>query len=200
MSFPIFEECYQLTDFYVKSRAVVIETDIQIYEGKYEDKNYLVLGEEGLPLCTISIPPFCEGQAKLGVFLKEFSILLNEMLVKWDKDVVQRLYTETMQKLFPDEVANYELGFYELRGFLYCTIQFSEEGHKKVFGEGWRGTSTARELSFVFRPIERLKFQSTDPAMEKFYEEQEKVRALRRAHPRRKNTLADFLRGDEKKD
>ncbi len=195
--FPYNEGIYQFTDFYIEDCETAIKTDFNFYEGKYEDRS-LILSPDDYPFCTIAIPPFCTGKAKLGVFLKEFSILLDEMLVKWDKDVVQRLYTETMQALFPDEVVNYELGFYEIRGFLYCTIQFSEEGHKKVFGKGRDGSMTANDAAKVFRPPLRVKFQETDPAMKKFYEEQSN--ALRRPrHPRRKNTLANFDFEEEQK-
>lgn len=190
--FPYNEGIYQFTDFYIEDCETAIKTDFNFYEGKYEDRS-LTLSPDDYPFCTIAIPPFCTGKAKLGVFLKEFSILLDEMLVKWDKDVVQRLYTETMQALFPDEVVNYELGFYEIRGFLYCTIQFSEEGHKKVFGKGRDGSTTANDAAKVSRPPLRVKFQETDPAMEEF----RKIFERRPRHPRRKNTLADFNFGQE---
>lgn len=189
--FPYSEGIYQFTDFYIEACETAIKTDFNFYERKYEDRS-LILSPDDYPFCTITIPPFCTGKAKLGVFLKEFSILLDEMLVKWDKNVVQRLYTETMQALFPDEVANYELGFYEIRGFLYCTIQFSEKGHRKVFGKGRNGSTTADDASKVFKPPLRVKFQATDPAMEEFREILESRSGRRPGHQRRKNTLVDF--------
>lgn len=191
MTLPYSKERFDFTDFYVETYENTIKTDINFYEGKVS----LTLEH---PFYTISIPPFCVGQAKVGVFLKEFSTLLDEMLVKWDKETVQRLYDETMQALFPEETANYELGFYEIRGFLYCTIQFSEEGHKKAFGKGRNGSTTADESSFAFRPPLRVKFQTTDPAMKKFYEEQSKA-PRRPRHPRRECTLKNFDFGDDTK-
>ena len=187
MSFPVLVERFKLSDFVIKSEYTCINLLYSFYPKQTDSK-----------IAEISIPPFCKGQAKFGVFLKEFSILLNEMLVKWDKEVVARLFTEAMQTLFPDDVADFELGFYEIRGYLYCTIQFGEEGHKKAFGCGWKGTSLARALSFAFIPPKRTMFQETDPAIE---EAAKQLEAIRR-HPRRTKGLREYLESgeDEHKD
>ena len=206
MSFPVWTETYELTDFIIEEESTAIQTQFFFYpkdkelEAKYTEKEYkillyrgLTLGDDNYSICTINIPPFCQGKAKLGVFLKDFSTLLNEMLVKWDRAIIERLYTEAMQKIFPEDAADYELGFYEKYGFLYCTVQFSEEGHKKAFGQGWQGTSTAKEMSYVFMPPKRLRFQETDPAL-KEVESQIKAKALRRKrHPRRTCSLRDYI-------
>ena len=206
MSFPVCTETYELTDFIIEEESTAIQTQFFFYprdkelEAKYTEKEYkillyrgLTLGDDNYSICTINIPPFCQGKAKLGVFLKDFSTLLNEMLVKWDRETVERLFTEAMQKIFPEDAADYELGFYEKYGFLYCTVQFSEEGHKKAFGQGWLGTSTAKEMSYVFMPPKRLRFQETDPAR-KEVENQIKAKALRRKrHPRRTCSLKDYI-------
>ena len=178
MSFPVLVERFKLSDFVIKSEYTCINLLYSFYPKQSDSK-----------IAEISIPPFCKGQAKFGVFLKEFSILLNEMLVKWDRETVQRLYDESMQTLFPDDMADFELGFYEIRGYLYCTIQFSEEGHKKAWGCGWNGSSLARALSCAFIPPKRTMFQKTDPAIE---EAAKQLEAIRR-HPRRTTSLREYL-------
>ena len=187
MSFPVLVEKFKLSDFVIESEYRCINLLYSFYPKQTDSK-----------IAEISIPPFCVGKAKLGVFLRDFSVLLNEMLVKWDKEVVARLFTEAMQTLFPDDVADFELGFYENCGYLYCTIQFSEEGHKKAFGHGWNGTSLARELSFAFIPPKRTMFQKTDPAIE---EATKQLEAIRR-HPRRTTSLREYIEAgeDEHKD
>ena len=215
MSFPVLVERFKLSDFVIKSEYTCINLLYSFYpkqseiERKLSEKAGRTLSEKELEslryrfdkefkIAEISIPPFCKGQAKLGVFLRDFSVLLNEMLVKWDREVVARLFTEAMQTLFPDDVADFELGFYEIRGYLYCTIQFGEEGHKKAFGCGWKGTSLARALSFAFIPPKRTMFQETDPAIE---EAAKQLEAIRR-HPRRTKGLREYLESgeDEHKD
>lgn len=178
MSFPVLVEKFKLSDFVIESEYRCINLLYSFYPKQSDSK-----------IAEISIPPFCVGKAKLGVFLRDFSVLLNEMLVKWDREVVARLFTEAMQTLFPDDVADFELGFYENCGYLYCTIQFSEEGHKKAFGHGWNGTSLARELSFAFIPPKRTMFQKTDPAIE---EAAKQLEAIRR-HPRRTTSLREYI-------
>lgn len=181
-------ERFKLSDFVIESeyRCININLLYSFYPKQSDSK-----------IAEISIPPFCVGKAKLGVFLRDFSVLLNEMLVKWDREVVARLFSESMQKLFPDDMADFELGFYEIRGYLYCTIQFSEEGHKKAFGCGWNGTSLARELSYAFIPPKRTMFQETDPAIEEALEAK-RLRRLRR----RTTSLREYIEAgeDEHKD
>ena len=194
MSIPVIdEEIYGLTDFHIWFHEDVVKTDYIFYEGKYDGEHEDCHSPRGHSLYTITVPPFCIGQAKLGVFLKDFSTLLDEMLVKWDRDVVQRLYTETMQRLFPDDAADYELGFYEKQGFLYCTIQFSEEGHKKAFGCGWQGTSGAHEASIAFFPPVRLMFEAKDPALRELQKGQAAKVSGRASHPRRPIGLRDYF-------
>lgn len=177
-------ETFKLSDFVIECENNYINLLYSFYPKQSDSK-----------IAEISIPPFCVGKAKLGVFLRDFSVLLNEMLVKWDKEVVARLFSESMQKLFPDDMADFELGFYEIRGYLYCTIQFSEEGHKKAFGCGWNGTSLAQKLSYAFIPPKRTMFQETDPAIE------EALETIRR-HPRRTTSLREYIEAgeDEHKD
>ncbi len=178
MSCPVLVEKFKLSDFEIESEYTCINLLYSFYPKQADSK-----------IAEISIPPFCVGKAKLGVFLRNFSVLLNEMLVKWDKEVVARLFTEAMQKLFPDDAADFELGFYEIRGYLYCTIQFSEEGHQKAFGYGWNGSSLARALSSAFIPPKRTMFQERDPAIE---EAAKQLEAIRR-HPRRTKGLREYL-------
>ena len=186
MSFPVLVEKFKLSDFVIESEYTCINLLYSFYPKQTDSK-----------IAEISIPPFCVGKAKLGVFLRDFSVLLNEMLVKWDREVVARLFTEAMQKLFPDDMADFELGFYEIRGYLYCTIQFSEEGHKKAFGHGWNGTSLAQKLSFAFIPPKRTMFQETDPAIEEAFEAK-RLHRLRR----RTTSLREYIEAgeDEHKD
>lgn len=215
MSFPVLVEKFKLSDFEIESEYTCINLLYSFYpkqseiEKKLSEKAGRALSEKELEslryrfdkefkIAEISIPPFCKGQAKLGVFLKEFSILLNEMLVKWDRETVQRLYDEAMQAIFPDDAADFELGFYEIRGYLYCTIQFSEGGHKKAWGCGWNGSSLARALSSAFIPPKRTMFQERDPAIE---EAAKQLEAIRR-HPRRTKGLREYIEAgeDEHKD
>ena len=199
MSFPVLVERFKLSDFVIESEYTCINLLYSFYpkESEIERKVLRYRFDKEFKIAEISIPPFCVGKAKLGVFLRDFSVLLNEMLVKWDKEVVARLFSESMQKLFPDDMADFELGFYEIRGYLYCTIQFSEEGHKKAFGYDWKGTSLAKELSFAFIPPKRTMFQKTDPAIE----EAEQLEAIRR-HPSRAKRIREYIEAgeDEHKD
>ena len=207
-------ESFKLSDFVIECENNYINLLYSFYpkqseiERKLSEKAGRTLSEKELEslryrfdkelkIAEISIPPFCVGKAKLGVFLRDFSVLLNEMLVKWDKEVVARLFTEAMQTLFPDDMADFELGFYEIRGYLYCTIQFSEEGHKKAFGCGWNGTSLAQKLSYAFIPPKRTMFQETDPAIEEALEAK-RLRRLRR----RTTSLREYIEAgeDEHKD
>lgn len=175
-------ETFKLSDFVIECEDNYINLLYSFYPKQTDSK-----------IAEISIPPFCVDKAKLGVFLRDFSVLLNEMLVKWDKKVVARLFIEAMQKLFPDDMADFELGFYEIRGYLYCTIQFSEKGHKKAFGHGWNGTSLAQKLSYAFMPPKRTMFQETDPAIE---EALKQLEAIRR-HPRRTTSLREYIEAGE---
>ena len=203
-------ETFKLSDFVIECENNYINLLYSFYpkqseiERKLSEKAGRTLSEKELEslryrfdkelkIAEISIPSFCVGKAKLGVFLRDFSVLLNEMLVKWDKEVVARLFSESMQKLFPDDMADFELGFYEIRGYLYCTIQFSEEGHKKAFGCGWNGTSLAQKLSYAFIPPKRTMFQERDPAIE---EAAKQLEAIRR-HPRRTTSLREYLEAGE---
>ncbi len=192
MSFPVWTETYELTDFFIEEESIAIRTQFFFYlrdkvkEAKYPNFNEKIWIYKGLTLddddvfFTIVIPPFCEGEAKLGVFLKDFSTLLDEMLVKWDRETVERLFTEAMQKIFPEYAANYELGFYERYGFLYCTVQR-------------KGSSLAQEMSYSFMPPTRLMFQDSDPAWQEV-EKQIRAHAARRIrHPRRASKLRDYL-------
>ena len=207
-------ESFKLSDFVIECEDNYINLLYSFYpkqseiERKLSEKAGRTLSEneleslryrfdKELKIAEISIPPFCVGKAKLGVFLRDFSVLLNEMLVKWDKEVVARLFSESMQKLFPDDMADFELGFYEIRGYLYCTIQFSEEGHKKAFGHGWNGTSLAQNLSYAFIPPKRTMFQETDPAIEEALEAK-RLHRLRR----RTTSLREYIEAgeDEHKD
>ena len=195
MSFPVLVERFKLSDFVIESEYTCINLLYSFYpkESEIERKVLRYRFDKEFKIAEISIPPFCVGKAKLGVFLRDFSVLLNEMLVKWDKEVVARLFSESMQKLFPDDVADFELGFYEIRGYLYCTIQFSEEGHKKAFGCGWNGTSLAQKLSYAFIPPKRTMFQKTDPANE---EAAKQLEAIRR-HPSRAKRIREYIEADE---
>ena len=209
-------ERFKLSDFVIESEYGGINLLYSFYpkqseiERKLSEKAGRTLSEKELEslryrfdkefkIAEISIPPFCVGKAKLGVFLRDFSVLLNEMLVKWDREVVARLFSESMQTLFPDDMADFELGFYEIRGYLYCTIQFSKEGHKKAFGCGWNGTSLAQKLSCAFIPPKRTMFQETDPTIEVAFEAK---RLLRLRHPRRTKGLREYIEAgeDEHKD
>lgn len=51
-----------------------------------------------------------------------------------EMEKVALLCKEVMTELFPEEMPDYELGFYERYGGVYCTIQYSAEGHKKDGG------------------------------------------------------------------
>ncbi|MBR1912800.1 MAG: hypothetical protein IJ828_10670 [Treponema sp.] len=183
MSLPFDEEIFNFTDFYIYMFENAAKTDYMIYEGNCK-ANLVTEFPSEKRLFTITIPPFCTGLAKLGVFLKDFSTLLNEMLVKWNRDTVQRFYTETMQKFFPEYVADYELGFYERKGFLYCTVQYTEEGHQKAFGRGWNGTSTAHEMMCDYGlPPSRLMFQEHDSVTHESVEDRlrKEIRRLKKS-------------------
>ena len=164
------------------------------------------------PFATIEIPPFCkQRQTKLGIFLKEFSTLLNEMLVIYDKEKVARLFKEAMTAIFPEDLPDYELGFYEWNGGVYCTIQYSAEGHKKVYGRE-RYCPYAETLSHSYglgSPPKRLMFQQRDEIWEEW---NEKVRRLeekaRRRHQQWKqehpdepypSPLRDYVNGSDSK-
>ena len=187
MSFPEWITRHELTDFVIEENANCLRLRYEIYQKPRGDES-----NQKKEIACIEIPQFCNhGKEKLGVFLKDFSTLLCEMLVKWDKDTVERLYTEAMSELFCEDAADYELGFYEKFGFLYCTIQLSEEGHKKIYGEGRNGTWLARELSFAWLPPKRTRFQDVDPSPAW---KQIEAKALRRQrHPRRVSSLRDYI-------
>ena len=180
MSIPEEHEIYKLTDF------IIDEINQEEYLFYDSDADLDDIFNHKKPFATIEIPPFCkQRQAKLGIFLKEFSTLLNEMLVIYDKEKVARLFKEAMTAIFPEDLPDYELGFYEWNGGVYCTIQYTAEGHKKVYGRE-RYCPYAETLAKFEVPAKRVKFQKTDEIWEKWHtEHREKIRRIEEKARRR---------------
>ena len=197
MSYPRYINTYKLTDFVIVELSYLFGIEYFFYENcSTEDFGKLYDGGKAAFL-NVNVPPFCcEEKTKLGIFLKEFSTFLCEMLVKWDKVVVERFFNEAMQKVFPNEVENYELGFYENLNKPYCTIQFTAKKYKEIFKSD-RKETYAEELSSLLLPPKRTLFQEKDEDWEKARIRQIEAKALRRLrHPRRATALRDYIESD----
>ena len=179
MSFPLLLISHNFTDFCIKESHNAISTGYEIFQN--DDS-----------LLSITIPHFCEEEkTKLGIFLKDFSPFLCEMLVKWNKDVVERFFKESMAKLFPNSAGDYELGFYERQNQFYCTVQYTAEAYKRIFGSEMVGTY-AETLSQTILPPKRLKFQKKDETWEKIFNAIE----ARRKAAKKRITIRDLLQDD----
>ena len=183
MSYPKEFSRYTLTDFIIEEEADFFGT------GYYFYKNAGGETENEEPFARISIPPFCEEQRlRLGIFLKEFSTLLDEMLVIYDKETVARLFNEALPALFPDDSLDFELGFCKRMEHLYCMIQYSAEGYWQRFGRE-RSKPYVEEYpcddEFVLPP-KRLMFQERDEVWETYNERLQRLiqKAKRRREQR----------------
>ena len=143
MSFPQFITKFELSDYIWVEAAGGPETRYKIYK-KDNYSKYPV----DTSLAEILIPYYCrEPKVKLGAFLPQFDKILCELLVVADREIVSRLFSETMKALFPEDTDNFELEIYEEYGGVYSKIDYSKEYFKKVFGCE-REKSLAKMLQF----------------------------------------------------
>ena len=182
MSFPAMGIVHTLTDFKIKEMNNPLATWYEIFHGEAK-------------LAEITIPQFCreDEKTKLCIFLKDFSPLLCEMLVKWSRDVVERFFSETMAQFFPASAGDYELGFYEKYNQLYCTVQYTQAAHKRIFGKE-REYTFAQTLSELMLPPKRLMFQENDEVWEKWEERRRRIaeaKELRRKKAKKRKSSDD---------
>lgn len=193
MSFPRFLTKFKLTDYIWVEAASTPGTEYKIYKKDNYSEHPV-----NTPLAEIWIPYFCrEPKVKLGAFLPQFDKILCELLVVTEREIVSRLFSETMKALFPEEADNFELEIYEEYGGVYSTIDYSKEYFKRHFGHE-RGESMAQMKMYNLFPPKRTMFQKWDEIWENY---KKALDARREAGKRRRTSLREYFDGktDESK-
>lgn len=163
MSFPQYITKFELSDYIWVESAGGPETEYKIYK-----KDNYCEHPVDTSLAEILIPHFCmEPKVKLGAFLPQFDKILCELLVVAEREIVSRLFSETMKALFPQEADNFELEIYEKFGGVYSNIDCSQEYFKSIFGHE-RGVSAAEMAMNRIIPQKRTMFQERDEIWEKY--------------------------------
>lgn len=190
MSFPRFLTKFKLTDYIWVEAASTPGTEYKIYKKDNYSEHPV-----NTSLAEIWIPYFCgEAKVKLGAFLPQFDKILCELLVVTEREIVSRLFSETMKALFPQEADNFELEIYERFGGVYSKIDYSHENFRRVFGCE-REESLAQMEMF---PPKRTMFQKRDEIWENY---KKALDARREAGKRRRTSLREYFDGktDESK-
>ena len=193
MSFPRFLTKFKLTDYIWVEAASTPGTEYKIYKKDNYSEHPV-----DTSLAEIWIPYFCgEAKVKLGAFLPQFDKILCELLAVADREIVSRLFSETMKSLFPEEADNFELEIYEEYGGVYSTIDYSKEYFKRHFGHE-RGESMAQMKMYNLFPPKRTMFQERDEIWENYINA---YHACRKAAKRRRTSLREYIDGktDESK-
>ena len=215
MSIPTFQTKIELSDYILIEVIGGPETRYKIYK-KDNYSEYPV----DTSLAEILIPDYCgEPKVKLGAFLPQFDKILCELLAVTDREIVSRLFSETMKSLFPEEADNFELEIYEEYGGVYSTIDCSKEYFKRIFGHERgpndeycsrlqeyykrhlgheRGESMAQMKKYNLFPPKRTMFQERDEIWENYINA---YHANRKAAKRRRTSLREYIDGitDESK-
>lgn len=193
MSFPRFLTKFELSDYIWVEAASTPGTEYKIYKKDNYSEHPV-----NTSLAEIWIPYFCgEAKVKLGAFLPQFDKILCELLAVTDREIVSRLFSETMKVLFPEEADNFELEIYEEYGGVYSTIDYSKEYFKRHFGHE-RGESMAQMKMYNLFPPKRTMFQERDEIWENY---KKALDARREAGKRRRTSLREYFDGktDESK-
>ena len=193
MSFPKFQTKIELSDYILVEVIGGPETRYKIYK-KDNYNEYPV----DTSLAEILIPDYCrEPKVKLGAFLPQFDKILCELLAVADREIVSRLFSETMKAVFPEEADNFELEIYEEYGGVYSTIDYTQEYYKRLFGHE-RVESIARMKMYNLFPPKRTMFQERDEIWENYINA---YHANRKAAKRRRTSLREYIEGktDESK-
>ena len=193
MSFPEIHTKIELSDYILVEVIGGPETRYKIYK----KDNYSEHPVDTL-LAEILIPYYCrEPKVKLGAFLPQFDKILCELLAVADREIVSRLFSETMKAVFPEEADNFELEIYEEYGGVYSTIDYSKEYFKRHFGHE-PGESMAQVKMCNLFPPKRTMFQERDEIWENY---KKALDARREAGKRRRTSLREYLDGknDESK-
>ena len=193
MSFPKFQTKIELSDYILVEVIGGPETRYKIYK-KDNYSEYPV----DTSLAEILIPDYCrEPKVKLGAFLPQFDKILCELLAVADREIVSRLFSETMKAVFPEEADNFELEIYEEYGGVYSTIDYTQEYYKSLFGHE-RVESIARMKMYNLFPPKRTMFQERDEIWENYINA---YHANRKAAKRRRTSLREYIEGktDESK-
>ena len=194
MSFPEIHTKIELSDYILVEVIGGPEIRYKIYK-KDNYSEYPV----DTSLAEILIPYYCrEPKVKLGAFLPQFDKILCELLAVADREIVSRLFSETMKAVFPEEVDNFELEIYEEYGGVYSTIDYSKEYFKRIFGYECRGESMAQVKMCNLFPPKRTMFQERDEIWENYINA---YHACRKAAKRRRTSLREYIDGitDESK-
>jgi len=193
MSFPEFHTKIELSDYILVEVIGGPETKYKIYK-KDNYNEYPV----DTSLAEILIPDYCrEPKVKLGAFLPQFDKILCELLAVADREIVSRLFSETMKAVFPEEADNFELEIYEEYGGVYSAIDYTQEYYKRLFGHE-RGESMAQMKMYNLFPPKRTMFQERDEIWENYINA---YHACRKAAKRRRTSLREYIDGitDESK-
>ena len=193
MSFPEIHTKIELSDYILVEVIGGPETRYKIYK-KDNYNEYPV----DTSLAEILIPDYCrEPKVKLGAFLPQFDKILCELLAVADREIVSRLFSETMKAVFPEEADNFELEIYEEYGGVYSTIDYTQEYYKRLFGHE-RVESIARMKMYNLFPPKRTMFQERDEIWENYINA---YHANRKAAKRRRTSLREYIEGktDESK-
>lgn len=193
MSIPTFNTKIELRDY----TLVEVIGGPEIRYKIYKNDNYSEYPVD-TSLAEILIPYYCrEPKVKLGAFLPQFDKILCELLAVADREIVSRLFSETMKAVFPEEADNFELEIYEEYGGVYSTIDYSKEYFKRIFGHE-RGGSMAQVKMCNLFPPKRTMFQERDEIWENFINA---YHACRKAAKRRRTSLREYIDGktDESK-
>lgn len=194
MSFPEIHTKIELSDYILVEVIGGPGTRYKIYK-KDNYSEYPV----DTSLAEILIPYYCrEPKVKLGAFLPQFDKILCELLAVADREIVSRLFSETMKAVFPEEADNFELEIYEEYGGVYSTIDYSKEYFKRIFGYEYRGESMAQVKMCNLFPPKRTMFQERDEIWENYINA---YHACRKAAKRRRTSLREYIEGktDESK-
>ncbi len=193
MSFPTIHTKIELSDYILVEVIGGPETKYKIYK-KDNYNEYPV----DTSLAEILIPDYCrEPKVKLGAFLPQFDKILCELLAVADREIVSRLFSETMKAVFPEEADNFELEIYEKYGGVYSAIDYTQEYYKRLFGHE-PGESMAQMKMYNLFPPKRTMFQERDEIWENYINA---YHACRKAAKRRRTSLREYIDGktDESK-
>jgi len=193
MSFPEFHTKIELSDYILVEVIGGPETKYKIYK-KDNYNEYPV----DTSLAEILIPDYCrEPKVKLGAFLPQFDKILCELLAVADREIVSRLFSETMKAVFPEEADNFELEIYEEYGGVYSAIDYTQEYYKRLFGHE-RVENMAQMKMYNLFPPKRTMFQERDEIWENYINA---YHACRKAAKRRRTSLREYIDGitDESK-
>ena len=193
MSFPEIHTKIELSDYILVEVIGGPETRYKIYKKDNYSEHPV-----DTSMAEILIPYYCrEPKVKLGAFLPQFDKILCELLAVADREIVSRLFSETMKAVFPEEADNFELEIYEEYGGVYSTIDYSKEYFKRHFGYE-RGESMAQMKMYNLFPPKRTMFQERDEIWENIINA---YHACRKAAKRRRTSLREYIDGknDESK-